>query len=735
MRHLPSTFVPNILSRLIITFLCAAAIGSVSGAFLTFKPAQFVLKDITAYTSFSVKLNSKPTEEVTVYFHHRSMSMSKCMIVFNPNDWNVEQHIDVVPAPLFLGSSLLPVPLEAESKILARAVAVGPLPPELSSIDTMEVRQTLIPFYRCSTTDNGIETFDSLVFTFNKPDWYWMLSTGDLEIQVKVVKCTEKQLCVTHVIARYGSTAMSMDVSGSVKDISKYSMTYVTSSTNGMQYTPEPKVGSHILNFPYGSSLEVKVIKIMQTHGQNLWIKSHQNLWIQVPSKPVDPVPSKPVDPVPSKPVDPVPSKPVDPVPSKPVDPVPSKPVDPVPSKPVDPVPSKPVDPVPSKPVDPVPSKPVDPVPSKPVDPVPSKPVDPVPSKPVDQVPSKPVDQVPSKPVDPVPSKPVDQVPSKPTTTTTTTTITTTTTTTSTTTAVATTTTTTSTTTTTTPHSTSTIYLPPPSPGGYVPPVPPPPPPDVVAEIQKCCQSIFNIPSCNAIVPTESYIQSCISDAQTSGSYVFSDKVKQTYLAKCRTLTDDMIRGTTKEAIDQGTKIRKEYGFGNVTCINSCSGQGTCTDFGCACSPGFSGMDCSMDLTKATQYDPTVDQYRINVNITVVQHQMEQHSKLPVSDPYATPAPSAISIPSIPSISYSPYGPSVPSDPYDPSVDQSLASFVGSLSKPSTVSPQIAKESQPPYPDSYDDFQKPIISSAISFGSLHMVSAAAVVITSYILLL
>ncbi|KAH6596832.1 hypothetical protein BASA50_004900, partial [Batrachochytrium salamandrivorans] len=280
-------------------------------------------------------------------------------------------------------------------------------------------------------------------------------------------------------------------------------------------------------------------------------------------------------------------------------------------------------------------------------------------------------------------------------------------------------------TTSTTTSSTSTIYPLPPTPSGYIPP-PPPPPPDVVVEIQKCCQSIFNIPSCNAIVPTESYIQSCILDAQTSGSYVLSDKVKQTYLAKCRTLTDDMIRGTAKEVIDQGTKIKKECGFGNVTCINSCSGKGTCTDFGCACSPGFSGMDCSMDLTKATQYDPTVDQYRINVNITVVQEQMEQHSKLPGSVPYATPVPSVSSVP---------YATPVPSVHSTPSVDQSLASFVGSLPKPSTVSPQIAEESQPVSPDSYDDFQKPIISSAISLGSLHMVSAAAVAITSYILLL
>ncbi|KAH6580600.1 hypothetical protein BASA61_009535 [Batrachochytrium salamandrivorans] len=272
-------------------------------------------------------------------------------------------------------------------------------------------------------------------------------------------------------------------------------------------------------------------------------------------------------------------------------------------------------------------------------------------------------------------------------------------------------------TTSTTTPSTSTISPAPPAPDGYIPPPPPPPPPDVVVEIQKCCQSIFNIPSCNAIVPTESYIQSCISDAQTSGSYVLSDKVKQEYLAKCRTLTDDMIRDPTKEVIDQGNQIRKEYGFGNGTCINSCSGKGTCTDFGCACSPGFSGMDCSMDLTKATQYDQSVDQYRSNANVTVAQQQTEPTYKLPGSDPS------------------DPFAPSVLSVHFTPSVDQSLASFVGSLPKPSTVSPHTAEESQPSYPKPYDDFQKPILSSAISFGSLHMVSAAAVVITSYVLLL
>ncbi|KAH6582709.1 hypothetical protein BASA61_008396 [Batrachochytrium salamandrivorans] len=109
--------------------------------------------------------------------------------------------------------------------------------------------------------------------------------------------------------------------------------------------------------------------------------------------------------------------------------------------------------------------------------------------------------------------------------------------------------------------------------------------------------------NCNAIVPAEFYIQSCILDAQTSGSYVLSDKVKQTYLAKCRALTDDMILDPTKEA---------------------------------------------------TQYDPSVNQYRINVNVTIVQQQMEQHSKMPGSVPSAT---------SIPSVPYDTPAPSVHSTP------------------------------------------------------------------------
>ncbi|KAH6562474.1 hypothetical protein BASA62_009124 [Batrachochytrium salamandrivorans] len=613
------------LSRLIITFLCAAAIGSVSDAFMTFDPEPIVFENIELPISISAKLNSKPIEDVTVYIEHPFLSMSDCVIVFRPDDWDVPRKITGVPAPLFVGSSDPPGPLDLDSELLARAVTV------------------------------------------------------DIEIQVFVGECPVDVPCLTKVLVRYGSSAMGLDVSGPVKNSRDYSVTEVTRNTNGLRHTSSPDGNEHKFDFPYGSSLSIDLVN----HNDIMNLGVRLILATGYPSPrglcniPRPPFPDNKLIGSDGKLYD-------------------------------DKNENEAVAFTDSWRI-----KDEDVL----TNPGAKTLIPPIQPGTVCKI-----------PVDPRP-KPVDPVPTTTTITTATTAATTaavTATTTATTTAAvtATTTTTTISTTTTTSYSASTlpsttstastastIYPLPPAPSGYVPP---PPPPDVIVEIKKCCQSIFNIPSCNAIVPTEPYIQSCISDAQTSGSYVFSEKMKQEYLAKCCTLTDDMILDPTKDAIDQGAKIRKECGFGDGTCTNSCSGKGTCTDFGCACSPGFSGMDCSIDLTKSTQYDPTVNEYRINVNITVIQKQMEPTYKLPGSDPS---------------------DPSVLSVHFTPSVDQSLASFVSYLPKPSAVSPHTAKKSQPPSPDSYDDFQRPIFSSAVSLGLPHMVSVAAVVITSYILLL
>ncbi|KAH9271082.1 hypothetical protein BASA83_006836 [Batrachochytrium salamandrivorans] len=88
------------LSRLIVTFLCAAAIGSVSGAFLTFDPAPVVFEDIEAPISISAKLNSKPTEEVAVYLRAPIYVPDRiCAMIFNPDNWDVPQQLTATPAP------------------------------------------------------------------------------------------------------------------------------------------------------------------------------------------------------------------------------------------------------------------------------------------------------------------------------------------------------------------------------------------------------------------------------------------------------------------------------------------------------------------------------------------------------------------------------------------------------------------------------------------------------------
>ncbi|KAH9244402.1 hypothetical protein BASA81_018203 [Batrachochytrium salamandrivorans] len=88
-----------------------------------------------------------------------------------------------------------------------------------------------------------------------------MMSTRDIEVQVFMDKCTAGLPCITKVLARYGSSVMGMDVSGSIKNIDEYSVTQVTQSTNGMRYTPGTEAGEHKIDFPYGSVLNVKISK------------------------------------------------------------------------------------------------------------------------------------------------------------------------------------------------------------------------------------------------------------------------------------------------------------------------------------------------------------------------------------------------------------------------------------------------------------------------------------------
>ncbi|KAH6560611.1 hypothetical protein BASA60_000580 [Batrachochytrium salamandrivorans] len=210
------------LSRLIITFLCAATIGSVSGAFLTFEPDQLIVKDIEASIIFLVGLISKPTEEVTVHFQNPFMSISTCVIVFNPNNWNTPQLLTAIPAPLFVGSSDPPGRLPFKSELLAKKVTASPLPTELPTIDALQVTRANAPRHACSA--GGV--MSTLLTEYPSP------------------------------------STSSADVSGPVKDISEYLMEQITSNVNGLRYTRGTKPGEHKVVFPYGSEVNIRVVNI-----------------------------------------------------------------------------------------------------------------------------------------------------------------------------------------------------------------------------------------------------------------------------------------------------------------------------------------------------------------------------------------------------------------------------------------------------------------------------------------
>ncbi|KAH6597319.1 hypothetical protein BASA50_004538 [Batrachochytrium salamandrivorans] len=226
------------LSRLIVTFLCAAAIGSVSGAFMTFDPAPVVFEDIEAPISISAKLNSKPTEETIGMFHSSSLQF----------------------LPPGTKPSHPPRQPKSISEFLAKAVTVGSLSAELSTTDALEVIKKNLDASFCSIKKSEVETFDEMFLPFNKPGWYQMASTRDIEVQVFMNKCTEELSCPTKVLARYGSSVMIMDVSGPVKNLREYSVTEVTQNTNGLRYLSNTNGNEHKINFPYGSELYLKLL-------------------------------------------------------------------------------------------------------------------------------------------------------------------------------------------------------------------------------------------------------------------------------------------------------------------------------------------------------------------------------------------------------------------------------------------------------------------------------------------
>ncbi|KAH6600579.1 hypothetical protein BASA50_002143 [Batrachochytrium salamandrivorans] len=186
--------------------------------------------------------------------------MSTCVIVFDPNSWDVPQKINVMSVPPPIDPSDLRTQPEIKSELLAKAVTVGSLPADLSTTDTLKITQVSKHLSYCGITKNIVTTFDSFSFSFSKPGWYQVASTEDIKVQILRGECGAGLKCFTAVVFRYGPTVMSMDTRGPVKGAGEYSLTHVTPNTNGIRHTPGSRPGEHTIVFPCGSKLNIVVV-------------------------------------------------------------------------------------------------------------------------------------------------------------------------------------------------------------------------------------------------------------------------------------------------------------------------------------------------------------------------------------------------------------------------------------------------------------------------------------------
>ncbi|KAH6591178.1 hypothetical protein BASA61_005032 [Batrachochytrium salamandrivorans] len=588
----------------IFALVCAAVFGSASGTFLDFDPPNLTLDDSELFSSFSCKLNKQPAAPVTVYFEHLSILFSECSLIFSPENWNVARTLNVTTSPVlegFIGGGTLS---DIPSEVVARAVTSDQVFQDSLEAARLKVNRKPATSNTCTSIgDPHYQTFDGLIYSTHSVGNYHLLNTPDFEVQTIIQLCTGLASCNGAVAVRYGATVMVIDVRGEKKDLSAYTMQQVTTNTNGVVYTPPPTgSGSHTIKLPCGST--VTIVAADQLGVARLDVTLTLTSGYRAPGGLCNKLPAQSTKKLVGADGSSGSVSNTDEInvfaKSWIVDPKNSlfegsfhrtlpqiSAIGTICRIPANPQPIAVPAPPPVPPTLPEYKLPV-----------------PVPTY---RLPGPASSS----------TKTADSTMTSESTS--------------------------------TSASESVLPTSVPTTDGYTPP--PPPPPEVLAEIEKSCKALFDIPGCNKIVPADFFIQSCILDAKLSGSYVFSEGGKRAYLAKCNSATKYMETGPTQIIIDQGIKVRQECGFGNRTCINDCSGNGACTNFGCACKVGFAGLDCSMDLSKARQLDPVTNIYKIDVKIQVIvqyqQKQVETYQPYVPVHPKPSPAASSGTAPEI----------------------------------------------------------------------------------------
>ncbi|KAK6095903.1 hypothetical protein MT418_003783 [Batrachochytrium dendrobatidis] len=669
--------------RSLFALICSAVIGSATALSLDFNPAKFIIDDTSAGKGFGCKLNEKPTSPVTIYLEHTSIYFSDCILVFTPENWDILQTINATAVPVFgsyMGAGGI---ADIASSINAHMVQEGQTT-EIPKVEYGCDRKPAAGGTCTSIGDPHYQTFDSLTFSSQVIGHYYLLKSDDFEIQVITHSCGPNVSCTAAIAIRYGSTLMVLDVRQK-KDPSQYTVQQVTPNTNGVVYIPPPTgSGVHKINTPCGSSISAvsnldrgfnNIDITINLAGRYSKIGGLCNVLSSQTKKGLIYSSGKIGNPTSTQDV--------------------SGFVDSWVVKSGDSLfegnykgSTPPVN-TPGK-ICKLPTIP------KPV------PAPPAPSVP----PTLPVYVPPPPPPAPASTAAASTAPASTAAAST---------------AAASTIVLSSTS---LPGSTATSA---PSPQATVPA----PPPVFDQEIEKHCRDMFNVPSCNTIIPVDFFVQSCIKDAQSTGSYIFIEGSKRAYLARCAALSVYMENGPTPVIVEQGKKVQEDCGFGNRTCLNNCSGNGVCSNVGCACKTGFAGQDCSMDLSKVTQYDPNAGKYQVNVNVNVIikyqQEHINQTPQLPAPAPQA-PQPSTPQTPATAPPASDPQTPAPASDPQTPAP-------ASGGEQPLPVSTPVGLPQSKPaesFPNSVN--QDPVLSSAQSIGSFVALSLAAVASTMFVLI-
>lgn len=133
-------------------------------------------------------------------------------------------------------------------------------------------------------------------------------------------------------------------------------------------------------------------------------------------------------------------------------------------------------------------------------------------------------------------------------------------------------------------------------------------PPQFTEDVTTHCKKIFNV-ACNAVISADNHIQACIDDCHTTGGYAMAESARLSYMALCNTHTTFMSNDIVSANVQQAVTVKKSCGLGTNNCPLSCSNNGICSANGCACNPGFSGLDCSIHLSNLLCFNPVANSF------------------------------------------------------------------------------------------------------------------------------